>query len=75
VGTHTVALFGPTVPAMGFGPLAPGSVALGHPTLPCRPCHAHGPAACPLGHFRCMRELEVPGVLATLERLITSAPR
>ncbi len=66
MGTPTVALFGPTIPAMGFGPLAPSSVAVGHPALPCRPCHAHGPHRCPLGHFRCMRDLPVAAVLEAL---------
>jgi heptosyltransferase-2 len=66
MGTPTVALFGPTVPGMGFGPLAPASVALGHPALPCRPCHAHGPHRCPLGHFRCMHDLPVAAVLDAL---------
>jgi heptosyltransferase-2 len=66
MGTPTVALFGPTVPGMGFGPLAPASVAVGHPALPCRPCHAHGPHRCPLGHFRCMRDLPVAAVLDAL---------
>lgn len=66
MGTPTVALFGPTIPAMGFGPLAPASVAVGHPALPCRPCHAHGPHRCPLGHFRCMRDLPVAAVLEAL---------
>lgn len=60
----TVTIFGPTVPAFGFGPLAPHSVAVGHETLPCRPCHPHGPAVCPLGHHRCMRDLAEPAVLA-----------
>jgi heptosyltransferase-2 len=70
VGTPTITVFGPTVPEFGFGPLAPGSVSLGHPTLPCRPCDPHGPRRCPLGHWRCMRELETPPVLAAvLERL------
>jgi heptosyltransferase-2 len=59
VGTPTVALFGPTTPALGFGPLAPSAEALGVQGLACRPCHAHGPAACPLGHWRCMEELSV----------------
>ena len=64
MGTRTVTVFGPTVPAFGFGPLAPGSVAVGHEDLPCRPCHPHGPQACPLGHHRCMRDLDESTVLA-----------
>lgn len=56
-GTPTVAIFGPTVPAFGFGPLADRSAVAGHEGLPCRPCHKHGPQRCPLTHWRCMREL------------------
>ena len=62
MGTPTVAIFGPTVPEFGFGPLAPARAALGHETLACRPCHRHGPKRCPLTHFRCMRELSVESV-------------
>ncbi len=62
VGTPTVALFGPTVPEQGFGPRGSRSLALGHPGLACRPCSAHGPQVCPLGHHRCMRELPVETV-------------
>ncbi len=57
VGTPTVAIFGPTIPGFGFGPLAPKAVVVQHEAMPCRPCHHHGPATCPLGHFKCMREL------------------
>jgi len=63
VGTPTVALFGPTTPAMGFGPLAPTAESLGVERLECRPCHAHGPNACPLGHWRCMEDLSVARVI------------
>ena len=59
VGTPVVAIFGPTVPELGFGPRRTGDVALGHGELSCRPCSSHGPPACPLGHHRCMRELSV----------------
>jgi heptosyltransferase-2 len=64
MGTRTLAIFGPTVPGFGFGPLAPHSTAVGHESLPCRPCHPHGPAVCPLGHHRCMRDLPERLVLA-----------
>lgn len=57
MGTPTVTVYGPTSPAFGFGPLAPRSATAGLSGLPCRPCHRHGPARCPLGHWRCMREL------------------
>lgn len=62
VGTPVVALFGPTVPEQGFGPRGSRSLALGHAGLACRPCSAHGPQVCPLGHHRCMRELPVETV-------------
>ncbi len=80
VGTPTVAIFGPTVPEFGFGPLAPRSVVLGVTTLGCRPCDRHGPQRCPLGHWRCMREItprQVADAVQTLSapsaRLPTSA--
>lgn len=69
MNTPTVALFGPTVPALGFGPLAERRVVVQHETLPCRPCHAHGPMHCPLGHFACMRTLSPRDVLQQLQRL------
>ena len=68
--TPTVALFGPTVPALGFGPLARRSVTLGRTELDCRPCNAHGPARCPLDHWRCMRELDASAVAAAVESLL-----
>lgn len=74
MGTPTVTIFGPTAPELGFGPLAPGSRALGHRALSCRPCHHHGPRRCPLGHWRCMRELEPDEVLAAVEQVLAHIP-
>ena len=67
VGTPTVAIFGPTTPAFGFGPRGPRDVAVGVNGLTCRPCSAHGPDACPLGHHLCMQSLQVEVVLHAIE--------
>jgi len=68
----TLAIFGPTVPAFGFGPLALRSVVAEEPTLACRPCDRHGPQRCPLGHWRCMRELSPTVVASLLADLLTN---
>ena len=70
--TPTVSIFGPTVPAFGFGPLAPKSIVVGHDGLTCRPCDRHGPQRCPLGHFRCMRELDAEMVAEQVRSLLLS---
>ena len=70
MGTPTLAIFGPTVPAFGFGPLAPRSIVAGHEGLTCRPCNRHGPQVCPLGHFRCMRELDAAAVAEQVRSLL-----
>jgi heptosyltransferase-2 len=57
VDTPTLTIFGPTVPSFGFGPLARRSTTMGLDSLACRPCDRHGPRQCPLGHWRCMRDL------------------
>ena len=67
LGTRVVALFGPTVPEFGFGPIGAGDLALGVTELVCRPCSDHGPAVCPLGHHRCMRDLPLATVMTALE--------
>lgn len=66
VGTPTIAIFGPTVPEFGFGPLAPQAATVGNELLSCRPCDRHGPRACPLGHWRCMRDVTPELVHQTL---------
>ena len=71
MNTPTIAVFGPTVPEFGFGPLADSSTAVGHIDLACRPCDRHGPQKCPLGHWRCMREISAEQVAGLARSLIT----
>jgi heptosyltransferase-2 len=73
MNTPTIALFGPTVPEFGFGPLADASDVLGVTALSCRPCDRHGPRRCPLGHWKCMRDLSAEAVAASARRLLAAA--
>jgi heptosyltransferase-2 len=66
MGTPVVAIFGPTVPEFGFGPRGPRDAVVQQSGLACRPCSAHGPRVCPLGHHRCMLELSVERVAAAV---------
>src|SRR5712671_2648292 len=73
MGTPTLAIFGPTVPEFGFGPLAERRVVAGLDGLSCRPCDRHGPQRCPLGHWRCMRELS-PDYMSSLLTEVLNPP-
>lgn len=66
VGTPVVAVFGPTVPAFGFGPRGPDDRVVEVSGLACRPCSRHGPMVCPLGHHRCMGDLTVDKVMVAV---------
>ncbi len=70
MGTPTLSIFGPTVPEFGFGPLAERHIVAGHTGLSCRPCHRHGPQRCPLGHWRCMRELSAEYISSLLPQVL-----
>jgi heptosyltransferase-2 len=58
LGVPVLGLFGPTVPDFGFAPWRAHSKVLQLADLPCRPCHIHGPKTCPLGHHKCLKDLE-----------------
>ncbi|MBI2614680.1 MAG: glycosyltransferase family 9 protein [Gemmatimonadetes bacterium] len=62
-----IALMGPTVPAFGYLPYGVPAQVLERP-LACRPCSPSGSDHCPLGHHRCMIELEPEAVAAAVER-------
>lgn len=62
-----VALFGPTVEALGFFPRGRNSTVMQVSDLDCRPCGLHGPRKCPQGHFKCMKNLTPDMVWGTLK--------
>ena len=66
-GVRVTALFGSTSPVLGFAPSGEGHTVLCR-NEPCQPCTLHGREECPLGHFRCMKELRPDTVLETLTR-------
>ena len=51
------AIFGPTVKEFGFTPSNKKNTVIEIEGLECRPCGIHGHDKCPLGHFKCMREI------------------
>jgi len=69
VGTHVVAIFGPTVTEFGFAPCGRGNVVIER-DLYCRPCSLHGTDKCPEGHFRCMEDIGWDEVYDVAARLL-----
>ncbi len=57
VDVPVLSIFGPTIPEQGFAPLGEQNKIV-QLDMPCRPCSAHGTEKCPLGHHRCMTEIE-----------------
>ncbi len=64
--TPVVALFGPTVEALGFFPYQARATVLQR-NLACRPCSKMGGPACPLGHHRCLKDIGHEEVAAAVE--------
>jgi len=62
VNTPTIAIFGPTIPAFGFAPLAEQSVVLENNNLACRPCSHNGSKPCRFGTSECMTSISVESV-------------
>jgi len=69
VATPVVALFGPTDPALGYGPYRARAAVLSR-DLPCRPCSVYGTAHCPLRHHRCMIEITPAEVARAVQDLL-----
>lgn len=60
VNAPTTAFFCSTVPAYGFYPLAQNATVIEVSGLDCKPCGLHGYKACPKGHFKCGKEMQLP---------------
>lgn len=73
VGLPVVAIFGSTVTQFGFRPFRIAH-RIAQIELPCRPCSHLGYSSCPLGHFRCMRDLSVKHVLELVDDLDREIP-
>ncbi|MGZ6142603.1 MAG: glycosyltransferase family 9 protein [Myxococcales bacterium] len=68
MGVPTVAVFGPTSPSVHlFGPRQ-RAVSL---DLSCSPCSVHGSRRCPLGHHRCLRDLDADRVAAACQDVLS----
>jgi ADP-heptose:LPS heptosyltransferase len=52
-------IWGNTVPTFGMYPYAKENVFIENKELSCRPCSKLGRPKCPLGHFKCMNDLEL----------------
>ncbi len=63
-----ISIFGGTDKRLGFTPYNnnANSVMIENTNLSCRPCHKHGLAACPKGHFKCMNDLDMQKVIDVL---------
>ncbi len=66
-GVPVVALFGPTLPEFGFGPL-PGQGIVLQRQMDCRPCSLHGEKPCP-GKLECLSGISPGQVLSAVLEL------
>ena len=69
-GVPTLAIFGPTTKELGFFPYGEGNRVIEVKDLSCRPCALHGGKECPLGHFKCMKDITVEEVFDAAKEML-----
>lgn len=69
LGKSVIAIFGATVPGMGFAPYGEKNTII-QKELDCRPCSLHGSRKCPLGHFKCMNDIPPESVKKAIDNII-----
>jgi heptosyltransferase II len=72
LGVPSFGLFGPTHPALGFGPVGPKDRAF-HAGTWCSPCHRHGAAPCFRERRFCFDDLKVDDIADEITGTITRA--
>ncbi len=72
LGTPVLAIFGSTSEELGFFPFRGKSLVIQNNDLWCRPCTHIGRKRCPLGHFKCMKEIDAMEVYNGLQKLINN---
>lgn len=65
-----VAIFGPTAPEFGFGPLGDKARIVQKSGLSCRPCSAHGGTVCPIRTHECMTGIDVGSVYQSVQSIL-----
>ncbi len=65
-----VAIFGSTTEELGFFPLTTQHIVVQNYNVKCRPCSHIGKRTCPKGHFKCMKEITPPQVIAAVEKMM-----
>lgn len=65
-----VLIYGSTNKSFGFYPLTNSFEIIENTELTCRPCTDHGRVKCPLGHFKCIIDLNASNIFETTEKLI-----
>lgn len=72
IGAPVIAMFGPTVRQLGYFPYQrpENSRVMQIKELRCRPCTHNGLNYCPMGHFRCMKDIKVKKVVGKSLELI-----
>ncbi len=66
----TLAIFGPTTRELGFFPYGQGHRVMEVKNLECRPCALHGGKKCPLGHFKCMKDITPDEVFKNAKEML-----
>jgi heptosyltransferase-2 len=63
-------IYGSTDISFGFYPLTSKYKIIENDKLECRPCTDHGRDKCPLGHFKCIEDLNAEIILKEMEKFI-----